>query len=267
MISCQEAKEFISLKLDSEITEYEDQLLKEHLSQCSSCQAYSDKMNELHQRLFTLPDLNTGGSIVDELIHSGQIKVKNKPLRTRRFKPWYGVVAAALIIGMILPFGLLNQSKDDAIGQTASSPNDARSLAKIETTKGDEVTIAKSKDGEIDAGRYGIAADTIEKTPLGNNNNQSENADKSLLKDSNQVELTMDSSHSIVLDGASYTVQELDRQLVIFKDGKEVYRSNQWKKSEYVKWEKTNETTITYYLYGSDEKLMSKNEIDLNEIK
>jgi predicted anti-sigma-YlaC factor YlaD len=109
---CDRAREYASLRLDGELSDFERALLDSHLERCPSCHAFADDLVGVTDRLRTAPLEQPALAIT---------------LPRRRFAPVRGAqvsaAAAAIVsvVGIGTLFGLLNSS--------ASTP--ARGAAKL----------------------------------------------------------------------------------------------------------------------------------------
>jgi predicted anti-sigma-YlaC factor YlaD len=99
---CDRAREYASLRLDSELSEFERALLDSHLERCSSCRAFADDLVGLTQRLRTAP-----------LVEAPALSVS---LPRRRFAALRGFQASAAaaavfsVVGIGALFGMLHSS-------------------------------------------------------------------------------------------------------------------------------------------------------------
>lgn len=107
---CDRAREYSSLRLDGELSDFESALLDSHIDRCPSCRAFADDLDGLTDRLRTAPLARP------ELALS---------LPRRRFVAFRGVqvsaAAAAIVsvVGIGTLFGMLNSSASTPSGGVA----------------------------------------------------------------------------------------------------------------------------------------------------
>lgn len=135
-MKCQEVTEWMQRYMDHDLNETETSLLMDHLSKCEHCPPVFERLELLSQELTQLPLVEPPYSIVDRIIPQlNDIERLDSPiqsvnsdhedkeptagsriiplLKSRAFKTYTGIVAAAIILFAIFsngsPFGLFDR--------------------------------------------------------------------------------------------------------------------------------------------------------------
>jgi predicted anti-sigma-YlaC factor YlaD len=129
---CDRAREYASLRLDGELSDFERALLDSHLERCPSCRAFADDLAGVTQQLRTAP-----------LVSAPDLSIT---LPSRRFAALRGVqvsaAAAAVVsvVGIGALFGMLHSSASQPtratvrLGSMATESRDFRDLRRAVLT-------------------------------------------------------------------------------------------------------------------------------------
>jgi predicted anti-sigma-YlaC factor YlaD len=129
---CDRAREYASLRLDGELSDFERALLDSHLERCPSCRAFADDLAGVTQQLRTAP-----------LVSPPDLSIT---LPSRRFAALRGVqvgaAAAAVfsVVGIGALFGMLHSSASQPtrvtarLGSMATESRDFRDLRRAVLT-------------------------------------------------------------------------------------------------------------------------------------
>ncbi len=232
MINCEKVKELISQQIDGELSELDEKRLAEHLSVCSSCSAYQKDLNYIHEKLLQLPTVSIEKSIVDQLLEENLLEVDTKPKKKSflRNKSMMGLVAAALLIVVWIPL----------------SPMLSQDHEKFEVTEELPKMYGVDNKADFDSMEIQFTQD------MGNGMGVT----------------ATESAPKAINDGAEaevYQVKEEHHQLVIYKNGVEAFRTEQWDEDVSVEWSKEGEQQIVYMLYTKEGKIIATYRIDLLE--
>jgi predicted anti-sigma-YlaC factor YlaD len=121
---CDRAREYASLRLDGELSDFERALLDSHLERCPSCRAFADDLAGVTQQLRTAP-----------LVSPPDLSIT---LPSRRFAALRGVqvsaAAAAVVsvVGIGALFGMLHSTV--RLGSMATESRDFRDLRRAVLT-------------------------------------------------------------------------------------------------------------------------------------
>jgi predicted anti-sigma-YlaC factor YlaD len=99
---CDRAREYASLRLDGELSEFERALLDSHLERCPSCRAFADDLVGVTQRLRTAP-----------LVEVPALSVSLPRRRFATLRAFQASAAAAAVfsvVGIGALFGMLHSS-------------------------------------------------------------------------------------------------------------------------------------------------------------
>lgn len=94
--TCDDARQWASLKLDAELTEFEEFLLQEHLRHCLECSAYADAIATATSALRAAPPLQLDVPLV------APARRRALPLRAISVAGAAAAVAAAVGIGSLV---------------------------------------------------------------------------------------------------------------------------------------------------------------------
>lgn len=238
MSNCQNTRELISQKLDGELNDIEQKQLNEHLASCSNCQKYYNNMIVIHEKLLNMPNITFGESIVDQLIDNNAFTFNGdlNQYKKRKWKPWAGAIAAALLIGIFLPYSLIyNQINDGQINMAEQS-------------------------AEITA--FDNNMNMSENLTKRSNNIEMDSATESGLGENDQFGLTLTATTKELMP---FKIEEKENRLFIYKDDVELFRSNIWEDGLSVRWETINKNEIIYSLYSKDNNIVAKYHINLLE--
>lgn len=242
MISCHEAKQYISQKLDGELTELENKLLEEHLSLCTECNAYEKNLLDLHNNLFKLKNIELTESIVDKLfIENNELKKKseNKKRLMDKFKPWQGLVAAAILIGIAIPtYNYVNKDQIYSLEQEARNYAGESSEYYLFDTE-----VADSADAE--------------------NQQAKDDGTKENTSNGNEIGIMGIEATNMNL----YNIEQVENQLIISQEESIIYKTTEWEQGLNAQWEIINENEIIYSLFDKDNNLVEKYKINLLEKK
>jgi predicted anti-sigma-YlaC factor YlaD len=129
---CDRAREYASLRLDGELSDFERALLDSHLERCPSCRAFADDLVGVTHRLRTAPLVDVPDFVVS--------------LPRRRFAALRGIQASAAaaavvsVVGIGALFGMLHSSASQPtratmkLGSMASENRDFRDLRRAVLT-------------------------------------------------------------------------------------------------------------------------------------
>ncbi|MGD9676789.1 MAG: hypothetical protein AB7V16_00285 [Vulcanibacillus sp.] len=235
MSNCERCKGLINQKLDNELLDLEQPELEEHLKQCDSCSTYYQRMSDLHNRLLSLPIIDTQESIVDQLILDiDNIKKENKDIKFKSFnKHWftrYGLATAAAIVLFVVPITFLanqnniEESADSVEFMAAEAPDEKASISNLEIQT--DNTLASDSVSRGD-GNYGAQAVAFE----------------------------------------LYKIEEVSNQLIISKDEEVIFKTKQWEDNLSVEFYQINENEISYSLLNEDGQEIASYIINLIENK
>ena len=257
MITCETAKEYISQKIDDELELVQDVLLDEHLTSCTHCRDYAEEMLKLDQMLSRLPEVRMEESIVDLLIAEGKIpgstdttitdqesmekKAKRTWYKKVDIKPWHkALLVASLMISLIPTYYLINQQNM----MTESVNDEMMQMAK-------EAPVLENPEQSENQESMGITGITVENLENGTADTVKERTDYTVT--STKV--------------PAYQVSEIDHQLVVYAEDKEIYRTPAWASDLKMVWQysETNSNHIIYSLYNQADQLMAKYQIDLEQ--
>jgi predicted anti-sigma-YlaC factor YlaD len=93
---CDDARQWASLRLDAELTEFEEFLLQEHLRRCFECAAYADAIATTTSALRATPPLSLDVPL------SAPARRRMLPLRAVSFAAAAAAVVAAVGIGSLV---------------------------------------------------------------------------------------------------------------------------------------------------------------------
>ena len=139
MLSCDEALELISARLDGPLSEEENARLEEHLSACPACRALADDLKELHEELPQLaaqPPAGLKESVMDQ-IHASKVTPFQSKKRQWRWRSLASLAAVAALV--LVGAGVMDQWRTNGMLGTEAAPGGAS--AAVETvlpTSGDE---------------------------------------------------------------------------------------------------------------------------------
>ncbi len=279
MITCETAKEYISLKLDNELDKDSIMVLDEHLLACHQCQQYEEDLQKLDQILSYLPEVKMEGSIVDLLItegklpsieqptieqstteyksptlkesnntnainfenHTGKFESKNSWSKSIGLKPWHKTLLVASLMLALIPIYYLANT------QYMSSESSQEKSMQMAIT---EAPIAESKDQQLDAGEnMGITGFAVEDSAQNNEASMKEMSD----------------SNASLTSAPVYQVAEEEHQLVVIEQEREIYRTAPWDAGLRMEWQfsENNSNIIIYSLYDQKNQLVAKYQIDL----
>lgn len=156
MVSCDEALELISARVDGELTAEETRILEEHLDRCQACRALLEELRSIHEEMSGLnvpaPAGLTQG--VMERVRAEKV-VPMKPVRSarNRWRTW--AASAAVFAVVLLGAGTLRHEAAPAANEATAAQG-----ARIETTSGSAAPVpepgmaAASRSGETAADVY-----------------------------------------------------------------------------------------------------------------
>jgi anti-sigma factor RsiW len=90
---CRRAHEWVSLRVDGELSELERLLLRRHLGRCASCRAFAESLRATTQLLRSTPVEHPSRSVA----------VEGRPVRARR--PRYRIALAAGLVAVAAAVG------------------------------------------------------------------------------------------------------------------------------------------------------------------
>lgn len=248
MINCQNTQELLSQRLDGEINEKENAQLAEHLATCSICQEYEAGLINLHTSLINIPQISLNESILDNLITNKTInfedKDNSKTPRKSVFKPWYGLIAAAILIGIYIPVsGLVEPNNSNDVALRADS--EATKIAAAEENPSVEFDVVN------------------EEGSMGALNSDTETADAEGDKSIAIASEPNDSTQFFIVED---NVKIENRQLIIFDNNNmEIYRTNQWDENLIVRWYILDDNHIIYTLFDNQNKKVGEYKINISE--
>lgn len=109
MLSCDEALELISARLDGPLSQEEHTRLEEHLSACPACRALADDLNTLHRELPGLaaqPPAGLKEGIMDQ-IHASKVTPFQSKKRQWRWRSLASLAAVAALV--LVGAGVMDQ--------------------------------------------------------------------------------------------------------------------------------------------------------------
>lgn len=125
MLSCDEALELISARLDGPLSEEENSRLEEHLSACPACRALSAELEVLHQELPGLavqPPAGLTERVMDQ-IHASKVTPFQGKKRQWR---WRSLASLAAVLALVVVgAGTMNQWRTDGMLGTEQSAGGA----------------------------------------------------------------------------------------------------------------------------------------------
>lgn len=125
MLSCDEALELISARLDGPLSEEEDHRLEEHLSACPACRALSADLEVLHQELPGLaaqPPAGLTERVMDQ-IHASKVTPFQGKKRQWRWRSLASLAAVLAIV--VVGAGTMNQWRTDGMLGTEQGAGNA----------------------------------------------------------------------------------------------------------------------------------------------
>lgn len=162
MLSCDEALELISARLDGALSEEEKNRLEEHLSACPACRALSAELEVLHQELPQLaaqPPAGLKEGVMDR-IHASKVTPFQGKKRQWR---WRSLASLAAVLAIVLiGAGTMGQWRTSGMLGTGQSANSAAMPAPA--AGGSE---ENSAGGEIAPASTGLPQTETKQTPAG----------------------------------------------------------------------------------------------------
>lgn len=240
MSNCENIKKLINQQIDNELNKSEQKQLEEHLHECNSCMTYHQNMIVIHNRLLSLPAIDTQISIVDQLISDiDNIDINKKVEKTKVFnKQWfkrYGLAIAAAIV-LFVPITLtVNQN--------------------LNLTNNSDKSYASRAPQEEAAMNFGIKAD--------NTNSIQETQDSE-----GNVEERGDFDGQMPLKAETfmpYIVEIENNQLIVYQNDEVIYKSKTWADNLNVDYYQVDENEIIYSLFSKDNDLIASYKINLLE--
>lgn len=125
MLSCDEALELISARLDGPLSEEEDHRLEEHLSACPACRALSADLEVLHQELPGLaaqPPAGLTERVMDQ-IHASKVTPFQGKKRQWRWRSLASLAAVLAIV--VVGAGTMNEWRTDGMLGTEQGAGNA----------------------------------------------------------------------------------------------------------------------------------------------
>lgn len=116
-MTCTEILSLIQRGLDNDLTPAEEEILRQHLAECSHCLAASQQMNRLHHELVSLPKVNLPYSLVDSVLETmGKTELEgnekgslDKGSNRQRVKKRLWLPGVAMVAGLFFALILLNE--------------------------------------------------------------------------------------------------------------------------------------------------------------
>lgn len=131
MLSCDQALELMSARLDGPLSREETEELEEHLSACPACRALSDELALLHQELPTLaaqPPAGLKEGVMDQIRASKVTPFQSKKSRWR----WRSLASlAAVAVLALVAVGAMDQWREHGMlgsAQNAMAPAAAEAV-------------------------------------------------------------------------------------------------------------------------------------------
>ncbi len=166
MNACDEILDLISARLDGPLTDWENQILAEHLTSCPQCKALADDLQEIHA---VMPGLNAPAPAfimenVMERIKAEESKVVAFPGRKSYRRQWRALGATAAVFAVVLAgtFALRggsmkansggNASMLDALPSTAPSAAVAEPRDVPAAGEGEETLTAPTAEDILEQG-------------------------------------------------------------------------------------------------------------------
>ncbi|MDH3891177.1 MAG: zf-HC2 domain-containing protein [candidate division Zixibacteria bacterium] len=141
-MNCEQYRQLISARVDTELTEQERGSLEEHLTQCSECEQYSEQINEL-ERLTAEWEEAQMPADVEQAILAG---TKREPggwlgrLWSGSYHVPRPIAWAALAVLLFLSVNsLMNRDNSTPAEQLIISPEDSQPVQRIILTEADVV--------------------------------------------------------------------------------------------------------------------------------
>lgn len=171
-MTCAEALELISAKVDSELTEEQDAQLQAHLEGCPRCRSVYEAMTGLEQSLAGLEEPVPEGLKQGVMYRIGQETGKIKKSKKRWIGPGtgFGLVAAVLVllVGLnVIPLGAKRTATDHAVNHADNSAVQSGEFLPAETPAPeavygrDEFTAGfpEAAPGQSEAVKHGSSAE------------------------------------------------------------------------------------------------------------
>lgn len=150
MLSCDQALELISARLDGPLTREETETLEAHLSACPACRALSDELEQLHQELPALAVQHPArlkDGVMGRIRESKVTPFQSKKSRWR----WRSLASlAAVAVLALVAAGSLDQWREHGMlgsGQDAAAPAAAEAMTD-QTGGSDEQSAGSSAVGD-----------------------------------------------------------------------------------------------------------------------
>jgi anti-sigma factor RsiW len=104
---CVRAREHISLRLDSELSEFERALLGAHLARCEACRRFESDVRAVTERLRAEP--------LEPLSRPVVVAPRRRRIAVDRVMPGAAAAAAVLAVGIGAVLGIANSTSPDGI--------------------------------------------------------------------------------------------------------------------------------------------------------
>ncbi|MCI7473415.1 MAG: anti-sigma factor [Clostridiales bacterium] len=122
MLSCDEALELISARLDGPLTQEETARLEEHLSVCPACRTLADDLEELHEELPQLtaqPPAGLKEGVMDK-IHTSKVTPFQSKKRQWRWRSLASLAAVAALV--LVGAGVMDQWRTSGFRGSEENP-------------------------------------------------------------------------------------------------------------------------------------------------
>lgn len=143
-MACERYLDLIFKKIDKEISDEEDALLSEHMSECESCRTDFLELSRVEHALNNIPEYDVpdtfAGAVTDKL------RVNPTGKKKRGYKPYFSLAAACIVLVIVLFYNAFDGSLYDPDKLTKANTADMAVL----NEGGNDVVEGTAEDSETD---------------------------------------------------------------------------------------------------------------------